>query len=430
LSLATFWYKPSYWWVILTNPSFGGVPLLKLIANLFQGLLQFLPLVLAVLLVRWRRLRFTSFRIFALIFFVSFALLTAVRFLFDIDFIMDWTGFVPELQLAGVFLLAAFGGRVFQKRFFVPILIIISTCLFMSYNILFQLFYAPAATKQQNTDSLSRYQQIVSGMLMRYVPGDERVFLSGSSVFWINAQSGIQQIRGGNDMASIHQWWSHGAYQIREGEDAGLTYAWLKIFGASYILVHDHNSKDPFHDFKHISKFNSKNNTDFSLVKKQDGNYLYRVNGAHIARVASDKLLTVPSPDNGADSRVLLSYSGMLKRPAIFQYIKPDRLAIKVNTAYDEIISLAVSYDVRWKIIKGQGRIGKDAVGNMVIIPERQGVQELVLQYGEDLSDWLIPLLGAAVFSLMLVRFTLVYPYIQKVTSKLSLGLHSDEEEY
>ena len=59
-------------------------------------------------------------------------------------------------------------------------------------------------------------------MITKNVPKSERVFLSGSPVFWINSKNESMQVRGGNDIVSTSQWWAHGAYQIREGQDAAL----------------------------------------------------------------------------------------------------------------------------------------------------------------------------------------------------------------
>ena len=43
VSLATVWYTPRFWWVLLANPSFGGVPLFNLIVSLFKFLLKSRP---------------------------------------------------------------------------------------------------------------------------------------------------------------------------------------------------------------------------------------------------------------------------------------------------------------------------------------------------------------------------------------------------
>jgi hypothetical protein len=342
---------------------------------------------------------------------------------------MDWTGFIPELQLGGIFLLAAYGGRFLQKQFLGYIAVIIVFCMIISLFILTELFDPSLLTGKSN-DKMQRYQSMITSMLLRHVPGKERVFLSGSAVFWINVNTDILQVRGDNDTASTHPWWAHGAYQIREGDNAQLSQAWLRILGASYLLVHGSNSEDPFHDFKHVGKFSSARDSGFTLIEKQDDNYLYKVKGAYIARVTSGNLLNTTPPSNGADSAALLSYVSMIKRPAEYRFVKSNQIAISTTTTSDEVISLAVSYDPHWKIIQGKGKISEDAVSNIIITPENQGQQEFILQYQMNMLDWLIPLLATVLFLIIFVRFKQVYPYFHKLFSKFSIGLHAEENDY
>ncbi|MBI2034472.1 MAG: hypothetical protein HYT11_01940 [Candidatus Levybacteria bacterium] len=81
LSLATLWYTPGFWLTLLTNPSFGGVPLYQLTWSLFRFAVQFLPLILAIIFVKWRGLKAKGPLMFGLLVFSSFLFLSVFLFL-------------------------------------------------------------------------------------------------------------------------------------------------------------------------------------------------------------------------------------------------------------------------------------------------------------------------------------------------------------
>lgn len=425
LLLATFWYTFRFWWVILTNPSFGGVPLWNLIVKIFQLLLNFLPLVLAIFVVKWRIKEDNMF--FGVIFFLSFFFLTIVRFLANPGFVIDWIGFLPELQFGLSILGGAFISGLIKKRnksqihrlklkayLIVMISLIIGvvflvTSGYLAYNLIFY--------------SKSDYQNDILNIFESHkITGNERIFMSGSDVFWMNSYLPVPQVRGGKDEVSIHPFWAHGAFQIREGERAGISEDWLKIFGSSYILVHQLESQDPFHDYKHPEKFKS-----LQLLAVQDGNKLYKIPNVFIARVADKKILNIKMPQNGADGLRLEEYTDTLKNKADFRYLASDKIWIKSLVRSNEVISLAVAFDPSWKIIKGSGRVSGDRLGNTVIVPARSGEQEFLLEYRRDYGVWILLLVLVISGSVFLWKFDDIYPILKRRIPKLNIGLGEDE---
>jgi len=456
LSLSTLWYTARFWFVIIANPSLGGVPLGKLLWSIFQFLLQFLPLFLAIAVVRLKRYKFQGHLLFGLLFFASFLFLSLVRFVSDPDFVMDWVSFGLEMQMGGAIL----GGNLVLKAWkksvskFLILGGIIIVLLFDCYIVrdLFVQQFNNLAMKQ----SSNNYKNRVLSMLKENIKEQERVFLSGSSVFFINSKLNIQQVRGGVDQSSIHPFWLHGVYQIREGEDPKLASDWLKILGASYILVHDRNSREPFHDFKHAEKFLSPSgfvilacpeSPSDSIRTKRDsgvappvggtpqndgcedsGDMLYKVNNASIGRIADSSILNVQKPINGADKQAINNYILSFKRPLAVNYQKPNEIAIEGNIKQGEIISLAISYDPYWRIETGEGIIDTDSLGNMVIIPKNTGSQRFTIVYKRNVWDMAIPLGLSIAIAILLIKYQKIAPYVRKRFSKLHVGL--GEEEY
>ena len=417
--LSTFWYTPGYWWVIMVNPSVGGIPLVKLFVNFIQSALQFLPLIFSLWIVKWKTLKFSELQVFALFFSFTFSILSLTRFLLDPDFIMDWTGFVPELQMGSAFILAAFGGKLLkQKSAFIFFSMI---CIIVSVGTLYKLSISTKDVSQQ------KYVKNIT-KITDVVRKDERIFLSGSPVFWINEKREIAQARGVNDMASIHKWWAHGAYQIREGTNSALASYWLRIFGASYILVHDDLSEEKFRDFKNIEKYAE--NEYFEEVAALNGDHLYRAKGASIARIADNSLLQISSPKNGADTKSLSSYINSFKRNIKIRFDKPNEISMSVSLGKNEVVSLAVTHDSRWKVVKGEGIIVTDAMSNLVIIPKNTGVQEFVLSYSRSNADWIIPFLLVLISVFMIYRADIMHSIIKKFIVKVSIGLQEEEKDY
>ena len=334
ISLATIWYTPRFWWILLSNPSLGGISLFNLILSLIKALFNFLLVILAILIVKWRHLKPQGYLFFGIIFLSSFSFLTLTRFLLDPDFVADWIGFLLELQFG----MAIIGGYLISKYKKLSLLLIPSAIF--TFLIIARLFNCSIAEtmKQCNNETIIGYQNRIQTMLKDNVKPGERVFLSGSSVFFINQYLDIQQVRGGVDQVSIHPFWANGAYQIREGEDSSLTKALLSIFGASYVLVHEKESEEYYRDFKHPEKFNEKIKAGFELITADKGDLLYKVKGVSIGRIASKNILKTQRPLKGDDSHNIYAYAASLNRSVDLKFENPKNININAQIKKDELI--------------------------------------------------------------------------------------------
>src|SRR3989344_7550508 len=291
VSLATIWYTPRFWWIILGNPSFGGKPLSNVIPYILQLAQAFVPIVLGVWFVQKRYRLIQKLTRFGVFFGGSFLFLTLVRFASDPDFWMDWVGYGLELQLAAALLTPLVILNLFQDHKSIRI---------VTFFIILMLTIGEGVgvyTTYMSYKSYTSYKQRIVELVGGSVSQNDRIFLTGSGVFWLGEfargqnlldpqldrdgtlvnhkgivpprmrssqispasprffEVGLLQVRGGRDEVSTHQTWAMGAYNIREGEKGELLKDWLAVFGVSTLLYQNETSVEYFKDYKNRQRF-------------------------------------------------------------------------------------------------------------------------------------------------------------------------------
>ncbi|MBI3485948.1 hypothetical protein HY025_03285 [Candidatus Daviesbacteria bacterium] len=397
LSTASFWYGLKFWLILGSNPSFGGVPLFNLITSLGKFLVNLLPIILAFWITRLKtfslRIKYEKLDNFSLkfgwLFFSSFLILTLIRFVSDPKFVLDWIGFGLQLQFGIAIILGNLISfktiNLLKIKLFLLGIVVISLIGWINFINLW--------SQTKNLD----YQEEITNLLKKQIPSTDRVFLSGSSVFAINSKLNLMQVRGGFDSSSINPVWAMAAYQIREGADPELAAKWLQALGTNYILINDLSSKEYFHDFKSLDKFRG-----FELVDSTNGNFLFKVNDAFLARIASTEILNTKKLKTGDDLDNLSDYINQIKSVASYSLINPNQIAIKANLKPDELISLAISFDPNWQIIKGSGQIKADPLGNLAI---QTADSQLVIKYQNNEFEFFLNL----VIYLLLILAVIYY---------------------
>lgn len=102
-----------------------------------------------------------------------------------------------------------------------------------------------------------------------------RVFLSGTTAFWLNSLVDVKQVRGGRDEAVKHASWREAVWEIRQGKSGEDTERVLRALAIDYIVVHTQTSAEFYHDFKDPGKFEKID----SLVKiyEEDGDIILKL---------------------------------------------------------------------------------------------------------------------------------------------------------
>lgn len=243
LLVSTVWYTPGYWITVLGNPSVGGASGVKAAINVINFLKTVLPIFLAVGAVYfWIKIK-DRFRVFWLTWTLSFGLLTAFRFLANPNFWMDWTAWLGEIEVGIALLVASKLQTNWHPMVGALLLPFITTYL------LWLRFSKPALIASSPPEALQSLTKL------NEVAGSSRVFVSGASVFWLNAFYDIPQVRGGRDEVSVDPNWRKAAWEFREGERSDEAIRWIKRLDIRYVLVHTSSSSEFYHDFKNIEKW-------------------------------------------------------------------------------------------------------------------------------------------------------------------------------
>lgn len=264
--LATLWYTPGYWIKVLIAPSFSGKPLITLIGQIGQIIGVGLALSLAFFTAKIAKLD-NSLKKFTFYWLFIFGLLTLLRFIADWDFWQDWSAYYHELQLGLALFLAIW--MIKQKRTSIRIVYV---CIILIIGVITVNKYIFKTMVRDKKELLGyRLGQELSNKMAK----EDTVFLSGTSVFWLNSFFDIRQLRGGIDQASVNPDWRKAAWEIREGEDIAKTLTWCKDLNIRWIVIHSKASQEYYQDFKYPEKFMGR--TELVKVYDQAGDRIYRI---------------------------------------------------------------------------------------------------------------------------------------------------------
>jgi hypothetical protein len=264
MALATVWYTPGFWWQLLAAPSFGGKSLISVIGQLFK----IIPLVLAVVLASFgRKALKTKSKQAKLAFYwlVIFLILTGMRFLADPKYWLDWSAYAAEVQ---------FGIAAVLAIYLVKMKPVVRWGVLIFSVILFAFIFKFSVRDSLQKDLSDSFEYQMSREVVE-VAGSKPVFLSGSTVFWLNAFFDVPQLRGGRDPVAVLPNWDKIAWEVRTGEEGATGVKALKKVGVNFVVVHDEKSRDFFHDIVYSEKFDRV--LGATLIYKQNGDMIYRI---------------------------------------------------------------------------------------------------------------------------------------------------------
>ena len=264
--LATVWYTPGYWFTLLGAPSLAGEGLFKVIASLGKLIPVSLALAAAIFSIRLFKRR-EILRDFAFYWFFIFGFLSLMRFLSDPDFWLDWSAYGLEIQFGMAIILAL---TLLKTKN-----LILKTSSILLYFLCFVFVFNTYVSGVLQKDITSTVEYKISKQLEQIAKPGEKVLLSGSIVFWLNAFVDVTQVRGGVDQASKDGSWRQEVWEIREGEDGIKSLDALKRMGVKYLVVHTEDSSESYHDFKYPYKF--ENLVELEKIFEQDGDIIYEI---------------------------------------------------------------------------------------------------------------------------------------------------------
>ena len=324
--LTLWWYSPGYWFTLLGAPSIGGRSVIGSLNAIFGFIKGLAPVFLAVAVVSFGFAKRTKLEKFAAIWLFTFGIFTLFRMFSDIDFWMDWTAWMGEAEVGLVLLISGVLSQflVSKKRstnlnsgfelqnpsrsslrqqpilsenskvtrgwlrhvfgYFktapqVKVLILIFIVYFVAgWGLAWQKrdFWLPRREIGQTVEfKIAKWLEKETVNCEPSTVNCQLIFLSGSTAFWLNSLVDVKQVRGGVDQASVDKIWREAAWEVREGGITEDTEKALKALNINYIVVHNDQSAEFYHDFKNVEKF--ENTTNLVKFFEELGDLIYKV---------------------------------------------------------------------------------------------------------------------------------------------------------
>ena len=199
-----------------------------------------------------------------------------MRFISDPDFWIDWSAYGLEIQMGIALCLGlVMSGQLLKNKKHISKIKYFSIFFFLitAYCLLFT-FVCKHTINTLQKDITQSVEYKIGTQLEKIVKPGEKIFLSGSTVFWLNAFFDIPQVRGGVDRASVNPDWRKAAWEIREGKNAKDAKKWLKTLNIDWLVVHSPDSQEFYHDFKYPDKFEELK--ELEKVYDKNGDRIYR----------------------------------------------------------------------------------------------------------------------------------------------------------
>ncbi len=279
LLVVTFWYTPFYWTTLAFGPSFAGKGLLEVTSQILKLLPTALAIILAVVSAKVFKGK-NLLRDFCFYWLFIFGFLSLIRFISDPDFWLDWSAYGLELQMGIAIMIAIIMRKLSLKmkgptnRLKITVLLI---SFFFFYFGFFLFIFNKYLLGTLQSDITKTVEYRLGSQLARIIKPGDRVFLSGTTAFWLNAFFDISQVRGGVDQVSVNKEWRKAAWEIREGEKPEESIKWLKTLGVSYLVVHTDESEEFYHDLAFSSKF--ERTKELEKIFEENGDRIYQVLG-------------------------------------------------------------------------------------------------------------------------------------------------------
>lgn len=219
----------------------------------------------------------------------------------------------------------------------------------------------------------------------------ERVFVPGNYGFYLNWFTNVWQHRGGLFQASTHPWPDHMHYQMANGTDPEIAYAWLVIANARYAVLTHPGSAELYREVKNLARFDG-----LPIAMREQGDVIYEVprKRASLAKpVDLAQMSSLTAPVKGDDKVALLSYADWIESSSHNQtsliVVNHDTYQITGTVGEGEGILVQMTYDEGWRV-QGKGlqvQIGKDPLGFLILYPGA-GEVDVVLRHGPTWKQW------------------------------------------
>jgi hypothetical protein len=244
--------------------------------------------------------------------------------------------------------------------------------------------YAQSITRPANVHQAIEYE--IGTWVGKHLP-DQRIFLTGSTQFWLNAFAANPQVGGGFGQGVVNPEIPiiHYGVPFTKG-DGERTAMWLRLVGAQAVVVSGATGRDAYKEawldadkFRGILPELWRDGDDAVFAVPQQSTSL-----AHAIRAAD---VVARSPINVTDVEPVRRLAAALEDPSLpkasFAWHKPGEARIFGFLKPDQLIFVQVSYHPGWEtFVNGKARpTGQDGLGFIVIEPQCEGPCDVRLSF-------------------------------------------------
>ena len=239
----------------------------------------------------------------------------------------------------------------------------------------------------QRADLEKRSEYTTARWLNDNLPGG-RVYVTGSTAFWLNAFSGTPQLIGCCDQGQAMPVLNEVPYKVNSTEGSNATQAgidWLRALGVQALVVNGPASTDEYKDIRAPERFEGA----LPLLHRENGDAIYSVLplGASLGHVLRPGELVPHRPAGKFAYSEILKYaqaSGDAARAAAtIEWRGGGRARIRANLHAGDVVSVQVAWFPGWKAaVRGAPKpVTADGMGFIVIQPQCQGDCEIDLAW-------------------------------------------------
>ena len=215
-----------------------------------------------------------------------------------------------------------------------------------------------------------------------------RVYVAGSTSFWLNAFTEVPQAVGCCDQGQSLPILKDVPFLINAGVEAPktrLAAAYLRTMGAAAIVVNGPESSDEYKDIKAPERFAGL----FDVLHRENGDTVYAVSQgpyslAHVLRPGEALRAGASRPEeDAAAARYAAAFADATRPPAEFTWLRGDEARIRANLRRGDLILAQVGWFSGWKVRANGRRVkaGGDGFGFMLIEPECEGACEVTVRW-------------------------------------------------
>ena len=239
----------------------------------------------------------------------------------------------------------------------------------------------------QRADLEKRSEYTTARWLQANLPGG-RVYVTGSTAFWLNAFSATPQLIGCCDQGQSMPVLNEVPYKVNSAISPAITEAgidWLRALGVQAIVVNGPASTDEYKDIRAPERFDGV----LPLLHRENGDAIYSVLplGTSLAHVLRPGELVPHGPPGKFAYADILKYARAnvdAARPAAaFEWRGGARARIRANLGPGDLLSVQVAWFPGWKAaVHGQPKsVSADGMDFLVIQPQCQGDCEIDLTW-------------------------------------------------